>query len=191
MKPRHFSALVALASLALALYAGCSFAPSDARIGIDAPSFEQFIADDGTMPLTSAADFFDHRCGSLDCHGNPQRNLQFWGCFGQRLPVDGGPAEQTVPGCRSSGGVDTTPAEYEASYRSLVGLEPATMSAVVSAGSNGNPDLLTYVRKARGEESHKGGQLVEAGDDQDICFTAWLTGPSNTAACATAIATSP
>jgi hypothetical protein len=114
-----------------------------------------------------------------------------WGCFGQRLPVDGGLAAQNIPACRAAGGVDTTPAEYEASYRSLVGLEPAVMSEVVAAGPKGNPDLLTYVRKARGEESHKGGVLVTPGDDQDVCFTAWLTGPSNTAACASAIATTP
>jgi hypothetical protein len=190
---RILFAILCPCALALALYTGCTFAPSNARIGIDAPSFEQFTANDGTMPLTSAADFFDHRCGSLDCHGNPQRNLQFWGCDGQRLPVDAGPGVDAAvyPGCRASGGVNTTPAEYEASYRSLVGLEPTVMSAVVQAGPKGNPDLLTFVRKARGEESHKGGMLVTPGDDQDICMTAWLTGPSNTAACASAIATTP
>jgi hypothetical protein len=169
-------------------YAGCSFAPSDARIGVDEPSFQEFTADDGTEALTSVADFLDHRCGSLDCHGNPQRNLQMWGCNGQRLEVDG---EAIYPGCRSGGGTNTTPAEYEASFRSLVGLEPTVMSEVVAAGANGNPDLLTFVRKARGEEAHKGGVLVTPGDNQDICMTAWLTGPSNTAACRSAIANTP
>jgi len=177
--------------LALAVVAACSFAPSDARIGVNAPSFQEFTRDDGTLPLTSVADFMDHRCGSLDCHGNPQRNLQMWGCMGQRLPLDGGPGDAIVPGCRSSGGVNTTLPEYEASYRSLVGLEPEVMSTVVSAGASGNPDLLTYVRKARGEESHKGGMIVTPGDDGDLCLTSWLIGPSNTAACASAIATTP
>ncbi len=172
---------------ALVLAVGCSFAPRDARIGVDAPSFQQFTADDGMMPLTSVADFFDHRCGTLDCHGNPQRNFQIWGCNGQRLPA----SPPNYPGCRSSAGTDTTVPEYESSFRSLVGLEPAVMSAVVGAGTGGDPDLLTFVRKARGEESHKGGALVAPGDDQDLCMTAWLTGPSNTAACASAIATTP
>jgi hypothetical protein len=172
----------------LGLYSACSFAPSDARIGVDEPSFQQFTLDDGTQQLTSVADFMDHRCGTLDCHGNPQRNLVMWGCMGQRLPTDG---EAIYPGCRSSGGTNTTLAEYEASYRSLVGLEPTVMSEVVSAGRNGNPDLLTYVRKARGEESHKGGTLVTPGDDGDLCLTAWLVGPSNTAACASATASTP
>jgi hypothetical protein len=191
MTAKLLLAAASLALLSIAAYA-CSIAPSDARIGIDAPSYDQFVADSDAAPLTSAADFFDHRCGSLDCHGNPQRNLQFWGCMGQRLPVDAGPdGTPIVPGCRSSGGVNTTSAEYEASYRSLVGLEPEVMSEVVAAGANGNPDLLTFVRKARGEESHKGGTLVTPGDTQDLCMTAWLTGPSNTAACANAIATTP
>jgi hypothetical protein len=175
------------AAFALAATFGCSFAPSDARIGVDAPSIQQFMADDGTMPLTSAADFLDHRCGSLDCHGNPQRNFQIWGCNGQRLLA----SPPIYPGCRASGGTNTTLAEYDSSFRSLVGLEPAVMSDVVQAGSNGNPDLLTFVRKARGEESHKGGVLVTPGDDQDLCMTAWITGPSNTEACARAIATTP
>jgi len=176
-----------VAGLAAVVVNACSFAPSDARIGVDAPSYSQFTADDGTMQLTSAADFLDHRCGSLDCHGNSQRNLQFWGCNGQRLPA----SPPNYPGCRSSGGVNTTDPEYESSFRSLVGLEPAVMSSIVQAGAQGNPDLLTFVRKARGEESHKGGVLVTPGDDQDLCMTAWIIGPSNTAACARAIATTP
>ena len=180
----------------LALFLACSFSPSDARIGIDAPSFQQYTADapvpPGQQPTpTSVGDFLDHRCGSLDCHGNPQRNLQLWGCDGQRLPVEGGVAAQNHPGCLVSGGVPTTPEEYYASYRSLVALEPAVMSEVVKAGPKGNPDLLTFVRKARGEEAHTGGTLVMPGDDGDICMTAWLIGPSNTAACASAIASTP
>lgn len=191
MKTTLLLSLLGAASGSLALYPGCTFAPSNARIGIDAPSFEAFTADDMNTPLTSVADYMDHRCGSLDCHGSPVRNLQFWGCEGQRLPLSGGLAAQNHPGCQSTGGVNTTLAEYQASYRSLVGLEPAVMSAVVKAGANGNPDLLTYVRKARGEEDHKGGMLVTPGDDGDLCITEWLIGPPNTAACAAAIASTP
>jgi hypothetical protein len=65
------------------------------------------------------------------------------------------------------------------------------MSEVVSAGPNGNPELLTFVRKARGEESHKGGMLVAPGDLGDLCITSWLLGPSDTKACAEAIALTP
>jgi hypothetical protein len=188
MNTRPWLATFLTSALACAVHSGCSFAPSDARIGVDAPSFQQFTADDGTMPLTSVADFLDHRCGSLDCHGNPGRNFQLWGCDGERLAVDGA---ALFPGCRSSGGMNTTTDEYEASFRSLVGLEPTVMSTVVADGKDGNPDLLTYVRKARGEESHKGGMLVTPGDPGDLCITSWLIGPSDTAACATAISTTP
>ncbi len=159
----------------------CSFAPSDARIGVDAPSYAAFT--DGSMTLTSTADFLEHRCGSLDCHGSPQRNFQIWGCNGQRIVMDGGPF---MPGCRASGGLNTTQAEYSSTFRSLVALEPTVMSEVVQHGGQ-NPDALTFVRKARGEESHKGGMLVTPGDPQDVCMTAWLTGTSNVPACATAI----
>ncbi len=167
-----------LGALALATVA-CSTVPDDARIGIDAPSRAQFD------PVGS---LLDHRCGSLDCHGNPQRNLQIWGCEGMRLASvdDGG----LVPGCRNAGGADTTEPEFDATYRSLVGLEPATMSVVVD-GHGQNPELLTFVRKARGIESHKGGTLVTPGDLQDTCITSWLSGQTDSNACTQAIATTP
>jgi hypothetical protein len=60
------------------------------------------------------------------------------------------------------------------------------MSTVV-AGHGENPELLTFVRKARGTETHKGGALITPGDAQDTCITSWLAGSTNTMACATAI----
>jgi hypothetical protein len=113
----------------------------------------------------------DHRCGSLDCHGSAQRNLVMWGCDGLRLA-----SADAASGDCSNG---TTDDEYEASYRSLVGLEPAVMSDVVQDGGK-NMDLLTFVRKARGEESHKGGVLITPGDSQDTCIALWLAGSAIT-----------
>jgi hypothetical protein len=154
--------------------AGCSTVPSDLRIGIDAP-------DGSEQGFGPVADYMDHRCGTLDCHGQVGRNLRIWGCEGMRLdPTD-------IPQCsRQLGGRATTPAEHQATYRSLVGLEPAVMSTVV-AGHGENPELLTFVRKARGTETHKGGALITPGDAQDNCITSWLAGSTNTMACATAI----
>jgi hypothetical protein len=154
--------------------AGCSTVPSDLRIGLDAP-------DGSEQGFGPVADYLDHRCGSLDCHGQVGRNLRIWGCEGMRLaPTD-------IPQCsRALGGSGTTPAEHQATYRSLVGLEPAVMSAVV-AGGGMHPELLTFVRKARGTESHKGGTLITPGDAQDTCVTSWLSGNTSTAACAAAI----
>ncbi|MEO8874314.1 MAG: hypothetical protein ABI461_01905 [Polyangiaceae bacterium] len=159
----------------VAASSACSSVDDSARIGINAPDETQF---------PPVADLLGHRCGSLDCHGQSSRNLQIFGCEGMRLdPND-------VPGCRSSGGKDTTPAEYDATYRSLVALEPAVMSVVV-AGKGANPELLTFVRKARGSESHKGGTIFLLGDDQDDCVTSWLAGKTDTDMCTKALATSP
>jgi hypothetical protein len=159
---------------AASLTTGCTTVPADARITIDAP----FSTEAAFGPV---ADYLDHRCGSLDCHGNVARNLIIWGCEGLRLePYD-------APICgRTQGGMPTTPAEHQATYRSLVGLEPTVMSAVI-ADHGQDPNLLTFVRKARGEEAHKGGMLITPGDDQDICITSWLQGATDTAACAMAI----
>ncbi len=145
--------------VAIAFMAACS-GPSAGAIGLVAPSESSF------PPL---ADYMDHRCGSLDCHGNSQRNLVMWGCDGLRLES----AEAAAGDCLNG----TTDDEYEASYRSLVGLEPAVMTQVVQSGGK-DMDLLTFVRKARGEESHKGGVLITPGDAQDTCIALWLAGSS-------------
>jgi hypothetical protein len=154
--------------------AGCSTVPSDLRIGLDAPNGSE-------QEFGPVADYLDHRCGTLDCHGQIGRNLRIWGCEGMRLdPTD-------IPQCsRQLGGRATTPAEHQATYRSLVGLEPAVMSTVV-AGQGEDPELLTFVRKARGTETHKGGALITPGDVQDNCITSWLSGQTDTMACAAAI----
>jgi hypothetical protein len=143
-----------------------------ARIGIDAPPEDQFPA---------VGEYLDHRCGSLDCHGQPARNLRIWGCWGMRFDAD------AASGCIAG---STTPDEYHATYRSLVGLEPAVMSAVVESHAT-NPDLLTFVRKAKGVESHKGGHLITPGDDQDTCIVSWLVGMTNTTACSNALLNYP
>jgi len=167
--------LPTLAPAALALLAGCTVPPANATITIDAPS-------DSTTEWNPVADYLGHRCGSLDCHGAQQRSFIIWSCDGLRL------APNDVPGCRGPNTTPTTPAEYYATYRSLVGLEPAVMSYVVST-DGADPDLLTFVRKARGEEAHKGGQLIDAGDVQDQCVCSWLAGNTNTADCTQAIDT--
>ncbi len=154
--------------------ASCSTVPANARIGIDAPngSEEEF----GIV-----GDYLNHRCGSLDCHGQVGRNLRIWGCEGMRLDPS------AIPGCSvPQGGSPTTPAEHQATYRSLVGLEPEVMSTVVQ-DHGAHPELLTFVQKARGEEAHKGGALITPGDPQDVCITSWLAGQTDQNACANAL----
>ena len=156
----------------------CSGPPTDTRIGIVEPDRAQY---------DPVAKLLEHRCGSLDCHGSPYRNLQMWGCEGMRLDPDGA---GLIPRCRAAGGRDTTTVENDASFRSLVGLEPQVMSTVVT-GKGVHPELLTFVRKARGDEAHKGGALWKPGDAQDTCVTSWLAGTTNTQACADGAADPP
>jgi hypothetical protein len=155
--------------------AACSAPPSDAKIGITVPDRAQF---------DPVGKLLGHRCGTLDCHGSTLRNLQIFGCEGLRVQA------ADVPGCRSSGGKDTTPEELDATFRSLVGLEPAVMSAVVQ-GKGAHPELLTFVRKARATEAHKGGKLFTPGDDQDTCVATWLAGATNADLCAKALGEIP
>ena len=157
-----------LASFA-ACAASCSFA-EQGRIHIDAP-------DGSEAAFGPVADYLDQRCGTLDCHGSMSRDLRIWGCNGLRLsPSD-------IPDCATT---RTTPAEHAATYRSLVGLEPEAMNEVMQ-GHGTQPELLTFVRKARGMETHKGGQLITPGDVQDVCIVSWLAGDTNVDACVQAL----
>ncbi len=147
----------------------CAASPdSNARVPIVAPDLGSF------QPVSA---FLEHRCGSLDCHGQVGRNLRVLGHEGLRLdPND-------VPG-----GSPTTAAEIEANYGSVASLEPEVMAAVVGDGG-AHPERLTLVRKGRGTEHHKGGALVVVGDVQDRCLTSWLAGTTDGAACAAALDT--
>ncbi|HEX4337491.1 MAG TPA: hypothetical protein VH062_16365 [Polyangiaceae bacterium] len=172
MTPRSSLIVLLLVAIGCAL-GSCSEAPSDARVGVIAPN----ASEEAFGPV---ADFLDHRCGTLDCHGQPGRNLRIWGCEGMRLLI----TDASICS-RKNGGQPTSPAEHQATYRSLVGLEPTVMSEVV-ADHGRDPELLTFIRKARGTESHKGGVLFTPGDDQDVCVTSWLAGKTNLTACSNA-----
>jgi hypothetical protein len=161
--PILLAALAVLSGACAVLALSCS-SVTNTRIGIDAPPFSE-------QSFGPLGDYLDHRCGSLDCHGQPGRNLRIWGCEGMRLDAGMIPVcNKTVPG-----GGRTTLYEHQATYRSLVGLEPQVMTEVYSGcsgqvgdggaalyppGSSCHPELLTFVQKARGAEAHKGGQLI-------------------------------
>lgn len=158
------SRFVSLLSASLAILFACSTPPSDARVVATTPDRASF---------PPVATLLVHRCGSLDCHGSTYRNLRLFGNEGLRL--DGRPSAQP----------NTTNAEYDQDFQSIVGLEPELMSAVVSQGG-ASPERLTLVRKARGTEAHKGGTLMKAGDIEDQCITSWLAGHTDTVGCANA-----
>lgn len=164
---RGVSAPALLAAAALQL--GCE-APEVAGSALLVPSRGHFPAVAGAL---------ERRCATLDCHGRPERNLRLYSGIGLRL------ASSDVSGSGS-----TTEAEHDASYESVVGLEPEALSVVVSEGGEA-PDRLTLVRKARGAEAHKGGARITPGDDADRCVTSWLASAVDEAACARAAEVGP
>jgi hypothetical protein len=117
------------------------------------------------------ADAMQPHCGTLDCHGQAGRNMRLFGARGLRL----------APGATPLDG-DTTPAEYDATFWSVVGLEPETMTAVV-ADHGADPERLSLIRKARGHERHKGGTLMTEGDVLDQCLISWLASAIVASAC--------
>ena len=128
---------------------------------LDVPSFASFQRVGDAMQL---------HCATLDCHGQIGRNLRLYGHYGMRLDPKDNPLE-----------APTTVAEYEGSYWSLVGLEPEIMARVVA--DRGSAERLTMVRKPRGVEKHKGGQLMAQGDSLDRCIVGWLTNQFDAAPC--------
>jgi hypothetical protein len=117
------------------------------------------------------------RCATLDCHGQVGRNLRIYGYGGLRLSATDSPI-----------GNPTTALEYDASYDSLVGLEPEILSAVVSGQDD--PNQLSLMRKTRGIERHKGGQQAREGDALDRCLVLWLTAKYDATPC-TAVVDAP
>src|SRR5580704_4499620 len=110
--PSLFAAAVACVGAAVA---SCS-SVTNQRIGIEAPPFTE-------QSFKPVGDYLVHRCGTIDCHGQPGRNLRMWGCDGMRL--DAGQGVNCT--ADDAGGGRSTIYEYQATYRSLVGLEPQVM----------------------------------------------------------------
>ena len=117
------------------------------------------------------ADALQPSCGTLDCHGRYERNLRLFGSRGLRIGEG-----------LTSGSGDTTDTEYDASYWSVVGLEPEELGAVVRDGG-ARVERLSLIRKARDTEKHKGGSLMTAGDKLDRCIVDWLAGHVNQLSC--------
>ncbi|MGH7286351.1 MAG: hypothetical protein ACRELY_32940 [Polyangiaceae bacterium] len=152
-------------ALAVVIFA-CSRPDADSQIPIDAPDRASFA------PVSAA---LDRRCGSLDCHGSRYRNFRIWGHDGMRLGLG------DVPG-----GAQTTQDEIDATYDSLVGLEPEIMSAVI-ADHGQNPERLTLVQKGRGLDKHAGGAVLVPGDVRDRCLLSWLEGSTDGPSCSQAL----
>ena len=130
---------------------------------------ELLVPDRAVFPVV--ADALELRCATLDCHGAPGRNLRLHSGTGLRLEAT------DVPGSGS-----TTEAEYDASYRAIVALEPAVLDVVLAEGG-ARPERLTLVRKGRGAEKHAAGAVLAEGDDADRCLVSWLSRSVDEDAC--------
>jgi hypothetical protein len=135
-----------------ACVAGCA-GPSSHEEVLVLPSEEAFAA---------VGHVFGAHCGTLDCHGDPARNLRVYGINGQRLDAT------DVPGFRGS-----SPAELLATYDSIVAIQPELLSAIVKAGGGSAGDWLV-LGKARGELHHAGGQQFVPGQPADTGVLWWL-----------------
>jgi hypothetical protein len=160
MSPRF--AVVAASLAALVVAVACS-TPADSRY-VATPA-------DATT-FRPVAQMLVHHCGSLDCHGTPQRNLRLYGNEGLRLQPGDSPLHPTF----------TRDDEVAEDYLSTISVEPELTSTVVAEGG-AHPERLTLVRKARGQEAHKGNAPIHEGDDSDTCLTSWLAGKTDVAAC--------
>jgi len=151
----------------LTMTVACSIPSTEARFIEQTPNATSF-------PLVASV--LIQACGTLDCHGTVGRNLRLYGDTGLRYsPSD-------IPSTL----IPTTAEEVAQDFESVVGLEPEIMSQVVASGG-ADPERLTFYRKARGLESHKGGAVVAPGDPRDVCITTWLQGQADASACTAAL----
>lgn len=112
--------------------------------------------------------YLERRCGMLDCHGQPKRNLRIYGKLGLRHPNEPDGMTKNV-----SGGAATTQAELDANFAAICNLEPELMQDVFEK-FGASAEKLLLVTKARGLERHKGGKVVNAQDEGDRCIVDWL-----------------
>jgi hypothetical protein len=161
--------------LAGLLVVGCSGPDEAAVVTVKCPP-----GDPASFRPVSAV--VEQRCGTLDCHGSSFRPLRIYSRYGLRRPElrDAGGEldyDEYFPG----GDELTTEAELEENLRSICGLEPELMTQVVDGTAD--PDVLSFIRKPRLREKHKGGLIWYKGDTGDQCMTNWLQGGKDVSKC--------
>ena len=139
----------------------------------------------GSFRSAGVSTVYEKRCGSLDCHGDPSRNLRIYSSNGLRLPNDGG---------FKPGSGETTLDEVTANYQSLMNVEPEITNRVIDGA---DPNELLIMKKPLYDENlgqgekHKGGPALKKGDDAERCILSWfnedaLVTPVDKGACARA-----
>jgi len=116
----------------------------------------------------------ENRCGTLDCHGHVARPLKLYGTIGLRAPLADDDVIDDPDQYFSGGQVGTTDAELELNYRSVCGLEPEKLALVMKGELE--PDALSFIRKPKLGEKHKGGSIWESGKPGDFCLSSWIKG---------------
>jgi len=154
----------------LTLLAGCAAPPAGQTVDLPTPDRATFAP---------VGEVLGTHCGTMDCHGAPERNLRVYGIYGERLGDD------MVPGNGS-----TTEEELTATWQSLVAIDPERLAAIVVDRGRSAEEWIV-VTKGRGAERHKGGARLRAGSPGDRCLLSWLAGAVDPAACAEASATLP
>jgi hypothetical protein len=122
------------------------------------------------------------RCGTLDCHGAPERPFVVYGQYGFRRP-GGAAAVENPEQYVTAGDQATTDYEVQGTFQSLCHLEPEKMSAVLRTEED--PTHLTVVRKPRLTEKHKGGKVWSENFPGDKCLVGWITGTDYADSCKT------
>jgi len=167
------------ASLAAAAL-GCT-GPDFGPLDVVGPPFSQAMGGKDGSLFQPVSDVLEKRCGTLDCHGTTFRPLRIYGQLGLRLPValkDWNAAYGSYANsCSGDGSIPTTPDELLANYQSVIGLEPELTTKVVEQQLL--PEALTFIRKPRLAEKHKGGKIWDPAKPGDLCLTGWITaGPA-------------
>jgi hypothetical protein len=150
----------------LGLVIGCALPSCVSSADAEATDFS--CPSDEEFPIVSQV--LEQRCGTLDCHGDPSRPLRFYGRNGARLFAPDVVGEQ-----------GTSADERDANRLSVCGLEPEAMTSVVAGEAE--VTTLSVVRKPLLDEAHKGGRVFLQTSPGYICFSSWIEGQVDTAAC--------
>lgn len=144
----------------------------------------EFLCADRDIFVEHVSPVMEKRCGTLDCHGNLFRPMRLYGETGLRHIAEN----------NYSGGTSTTAIELQANYVSICSVEPEKTDEVARDPGGQAVNRMLLVKKARGQEGHKGGQVFNAFDESDLCVVGWLRGDAESAvaeACQKALARLP
>lgn len=134
--------------------------------------------------VEQVSELMERRCGTLDCHGTDFAPMRLLGRDGLRHVGEG----------NRTGDAPSTDAEKSANYFSACAVEPEKIAKVLQDAGGNAVNTLLLVRKARGQEGHKGGKVFDPWDDSDRCIVGWLRGDAEaniSKACQAALAKLP